>query len=179
MTVWVALPGLMAALTMNGSSAAEPLGQTHVLQDGRSITVAAQTVPCGTSTPVDDPRFAIAESFACRDAISGLAGTAFFGVGQVAGETTPREYLESVGADYWPDMTPAARSDQIQTALAEFSGTENELMCIAAADSDGTTAEATCVLSQPRTQVIMHMRSVGVQEAYGVMLMFLTGVSVR
>ena len=179
MTVWLAFPALLAAFKMEGSGAAQPIDQARVLQDGRIITVAAETVACGTPSPAADPRFAIALSFECRDPISGVSGAAFLGVAEVPGETTPREYLASVGEDFWPHMTPALRSEQIQTATAEFSGREVELMCIAAGDREGTTAEATCVLSQPRTQVIMHMRSTGVQEAYGVMLMFLTGVSVR
>ncbi len=172
MIVSLALSGLLASAALNPL----PAGQTITLQDGRTVSVADRTAPCGAPTPVTDDRFALAVTFACRDTISGVSGAGSFGVGRQAGETTPREFLMSVADEYFADAEPTIRYEQIKAVPAEISGVPVDLMCVAAEDREGTFGETTCVLAQPRTQVIINARSTGIQEAYGVMLMFLSGV---
>lgn len=153
--------------------------QAYALADGRTVTMAAQTLPCGVPTAATDARFALAVTFACRDTISGVSGTGSFGVGQQAGETTPREFLATVADELFSDIEPALRYEQIKTVQAEFSGNPVELICVAAGNREETFGETTCLLAQPRSQMIINARSTSVQNAYGVMLMFLSGVAVR
>lgn len=152
---------------------------SHVLQDGRTVTVADKTIPCDSPTVQADPRMAISVMAECRDVISGVAGQAFLVVGREAGETSPAEYLASAAAEYWPGDEASLRDQRIKTVQVEFSEVQHEMMCLPAVNAAGTGAAVTCVLSQPKTQFIIEAHSTGPQEAYGVMLMFLTGVMVR
>lgn len=176
---WGLLLGLIAALAGPGAGAAQTANLSQTLEDGRTLVVAPETEVCGRPSPYDDNRFAISVQFDCRDAISGVSGSVFLGVAEQPGETTPREYLEGIAEDYWPDLSPSERAAQIETGTAEFSGVSVEVVCVAASDSEATIAHAACVLSQPRTQVIMHMRSTGVPQALGVLAMALTGMAIR
>ena len=183
------LPGLLIALATVGMASAQTPGQaptrTHALLDGRTVSVADKTPPCDPVTDGQDPMFAIVVRSDCRDAVTGISGVssisggASIAVGRQPGETTPREYLQSVAADYWPHLSAAERDEEIRAGEIKFSGETHTMICAGAHDQEGTFGEVMCVLDQPRTQVIIGARSTGLQEAYGVMLMFLSGVSIR
>jgi len=173
------LSGLLVALAVAGSASSQTPPRTHLLPDGRTVSVADKTLPCDPAIDGQDPMFAIVVRSDCRDAISGFSGGASIAVGRQPGETTPREYLQSVAADYWPHLSLAERDEEIRTAEFKFSDETHTMICAGAHDREGTFGEVMCVLDQPRTQVIIGARSTGLQEAYGVMLMFLTGVSIR
>ena len=179
MTLTSPLSGLLIALAVAGAALAQTPARTHLLPDGRTVSVADKTPPCDPVTDGQDPMFAIVARSDCRDAISGLSGGASILVGRQPGETTPREYLQSVAAEYWPHLSPAERDEEIRAGEIKFSGETHTMICAGAHDREGTFGEVRCVLDQPRTQVIIGARSTGLQEAYGVMLMFLSGVSIR
>jgi|GEM_PF-5773696 len=183
------LSGLLIALAAASAASSQTPGQnparTHALPDGRTVSVADKTPPCDPVTDGQDPMFAIVVRSDCRDAVtsisgvSGISGGASIVVGRQPGETTPREYLQSVAADYWPHLSPAERDEEIRAGEIKFSGETHTMICAGAHDQEGTFGEVMCVLDQPRTQVIIGARSTGLQEAYGVMLMFLTDISIR
>lgn len=176
MTIWPGLSALLFAL-MSGA-AAQAQDQTHVLQDGRTIVVASTPV-CRATTPATDPRFAIALALECRDEISGVGGAGHALIGREGGETTPREYLASVAAEMFPDADAAEQAAQIRTVQTELSGGTYDMLCVSGRDREGTFGAATCVLAQPRTQVIVHGQGTGIEQAYGVIVMFLSGVAIR
>ena len=179
MMIWPGLSTSLAALVLSGAGAVQAQELTHVLQDGRTITVPGETAACSATTPAVDPRFAIALALECRDRISGVGGTGYVLIGREGGETTPREYLASVAADMFPDATAAEQAEQIQLVRTEFSGGTFDMLCVSGRDQAATFGAATCVLSQPRTQVVVNGHSTGVEQAYGVIVMFLSGVSIR
>ena len=176
MKIW---PGLSASLfALMSGGAAQAQDQTHVLQDGRTIVVAS-TPACRAATPATDPRFAIALALECRDEISGVGGAGHALIGREGGETTPREYLASVAAEMFPDADAAEQAAQIRTVQTELSGGTYDMLCVSGRDREGTFGAATCVLAQPRTQVIVHGQGTGIEQAYGVIVMFLSGVAIR
>lgn len=177
MMIWPGLSISLVTLLLGGAVQAQDL--THVLQDGRTITVPGETAACVATTPAVDPRFAIALALECRDRISGVGGTGYALIGREGGETTPREYLASVAAQMFPDADAAEQAAQIQSVQTEFSGGTFEMLCVSGRDREATFGAATCVLAQPRTQVIVHGQSTGIEQAYGVIVMFLSGVTLR
>lgn len=168
--------GLLAALAgLSIASAAEAQQYAHVIADGRTVTIPADaTTACAAPQAQNDDRYAYVVTFDCRDAISGMEGSGFFGVGRTMGETTPREYLHQIAQTYWPTETVAQWDARILGARVEFSGTEQEFLCLSGVDETAPRAEATCVLAQPGTQVIVHGTSSTLDQAYGVIAMFLT-----
>lgn len=177
MMIWPGLSTSLFALMLGGAVQA-PV-RTHVLQDGRTITVPGETAACGATTPAMNPRFAIALALECRDRISGVGGSGYVLIGRNGGETTPREYLASVAAQMFPDADATEQAAKIQSVQTEFSGGTFEMLCVSGRDREATFGAATCVLSQPRTQVIVNGHSTGIEQAYGVIVMFLSGVSIR
>jgi hypothetical protein len=169
----------LAILSGHGRVAAQSLVLTQSLQDGRTIIVAPATAVCGHPLPYNDARFALSLRFDCRDTVSGVEGSVFLGAAARPGETTPSEYLAGIAEDYWPALTPAQRLGQMITGDAELASGKAELICIAVSDREQTVAHGACVLDQPKTQVIVHMRSSSIRDAYGVMILALSGVSIR
>ena len=177
MTIWPGFFASLFALVVSGGAAVAQ-DQTHVLQDGRTIVVAS-TPACTATTPATDPRFAIALALECRDRISGVGGSGHALIGREGGETTPREYLASVAAEMFPDADAAEQAALIRSVQTEFSGGTHDMLCVSGRDREGTFAAATCVLSQPRTQVIVHGQGAGLEQAWSVIVMFLSGVTIR
>ena len=178
-TTWFAPVILALALSGSGAAAAQDGSQTQTLQDGRTVVVATETAVCGKPSPYPDARFALALQFDCHDDVSGVQGAVFLGVASQPGETTPREYLAGVAQEYWPQLTETERAEQIHAGQFEFAGQSAEMLCIAGNDQGQTVGRAACVLNQPKTQMIFHMRSTGQSQALGVMLMVLTGLTIR
>jgi hypothetical protein len=172
----IALSALAALGLAAGSATAQDL--SHQLQDGRTLTVMAET-PCGAPRREDDARMAFLVTFTCLDDVSGLAGEGFFAVGAQPGETTPREYLLAIAEEYWPERSAEAREAEIIPATATGMSGSFAVLCVLAADAEQARGEATCVVDHPRTQVIMQGRSSGAEAALGVLTMFISGVSVR
>jgi hypothetical protein len=179
MTIWPGLSTSLVALVLGGAGAAQAQDLTHVLQNGRTIVVPVRTEVCGAPEQEAQPRFAIAAWLNCRDAISGVGGTGYVLVGREGGQTTPREFLATVAAEMFPDASAAEQAEEIRSVQTEFSGDTYEMLCVAGRDREGTFGDATCVLAQPRTQVILNGRSTGIEQAYGVIVMFLSGVTIR
>ena len=170
---------LVALMFAAGAGDVQAQELTHVLQDGRTIVVPTATPACSATTPAVDPRFAIALALECEDRISGVGGTGYALIGLNGGETTPREYLISVAAQMFADEDAAEQAAQIQSVQTEFSGATFEMLCVSGRDREATFGAATCVLSQPRTQVILNGHSTGIEQAYAVIVMFLSGVTIR
>jgi hypothetical protein len=170
----------LAALVTLGLAAGSATAQerSHRLQDGRILTVTAET-PCGAPRPEEDPRFAFLVTFSCFDDVSGVSGEGFFAVGAQAGETTPEEYLLGIAEEYWPDLSVEARKSRIVPATGTGRQGSLAVLCLFGADAEQARGEATCVVDHPRTQVIMHARSSEAEAALGVLTMFISGVSVQ
>lgn len=63
---------LAFALSAPGAVAAQNGNVTQMLQDGRTIVVAAETTVCGRASPFPDACFAVALQFDCRHDGSGF-----------------------------------------------------------------------------------------------------------
>jgi hypothetical protein len=176
MKLWLGLGLSVGLLALAAPVTAQE--RTHRLQDGRLLALAADTAPCGEPTPQDDARYAIVVNFQCRDAASGVGGDGFLAVGQAPGETTPRDYLAEIAAEYRPDLSAEVRDREIVAATFDLEGRESRFLCLSGSDLARDRAETTCVLDQPKTQVIVHGRSGNVEQAYGVVLMILFGVTI-
>lgn len=150
-----------------------------ILQDGRVVTVARSSIPCGEPDNLDEPPYALALAFGCDDAISGTGGEGALLVARDAGQSTPREYLIHSGLRYAPDSTPDERAGLLVDIVATLGSGRVNMVCMPVENEDGTGGEVTCVLDQPRTQLIVAGRSFDASRALGVVTMFLSTVAIR
>ncbi len=171
---------IVALASLASATAGRAQEQSHTLADGRVVTApAAATDICALRLEHDDDRYAYFASFQCRDVDAPIAGNGFFGIGRQHGETSPREYLHQVTGVFWPDETFEQRDARIRAATLEFGGGKHQFLCLGGEDPSTGIAEASCVLDQPRTQLIVSAESDTVEHAYVVMLMFLTRTAIR
>lgn len=168
---------LAIATVWAGCAAAQD--HTATLQDGKVVTVPATTDVCGTPNAMSDPRFAVALAFGCDDPISGATGEGSLVIAAQPGQTTPRDYLVQSAARYLPQGTEAERASLLTQATLTLSSGDHAFLCLPIENPDRTFGEATCVLDQPKTQLMVAAQSHDVNQALGVVLMFMSGVTIR
>lgn len=170
---------IVALAALASATAGRAQEQSHTLADGRVVTTPAAATDICALRMEDDDRYAYIGSFQCRDHDTPTAGDGFFGIGRQPGETSPREYLHQVTGMFWPDETFEQRDARVLESTLEFGGGKHQFLCLGGEDPSTGISEASCVLDQPRTQMIVSAESDTVEHAYVVMLMFLTRVAIR